>query len=129
MDSPEDVMRASGEPQNCDPGVNIDDASPPPSKRARLDTSAKKDSTFDCPICCCTSLLKDGTFISRCGHRFCQDCWREYIVTKVKDEGQCSFKCMQDGCPTYMDEPSIERLAPGTTFQRCVLLCIGSCGN
>lgn len=117
MDSPERVMRASGEPL----GQDAPDPSPPPQKRARLDRAAQahaKSGTFDCLICCVAAPLKDGTFRPRCGHRFCTECWREYIVTKVKDEGQCFFRCMQDGCPTSVDESAIEILAPEAVAQR-----------
>ncbi|KAI0818682.1 hypothetical protein BC629DRAFT_1463549 [Irpex lacteus] len=77
-----------------------------------------QEALFDCPICCDSVPIKDGTFRLRCSHQFCKECWREYVVAKVKDEGQCFFKCMQDGCPTTVDNVSIERIAPGTVASR-----------
>ncbi|KAI0345047.1 hypothetical protein BDW22DRAFT_990646 [Trametopsis cervina] len=114
MDSPGDVLRASGEPQNVEhePFTDNYDGTPPASKRARLDSPMANREAFDCPICCESLPSTDGTFKLRCGHRFCDNCWLEYATTKIKGEGQSFFKCMQDGCATTMDEASLERLAP-----------------
>lgn len=118
MESDQAVLRAAGEPQNVLSDQTDDyDGSPPAHKRARL-TPRAEEALFDCPICCDSVPIKDGTFRLRCSHQFCKECWREYVVAKVKDEGQCFFKCMQDGCPTTVDNVSIERIAPGTVASR-----------
>ncbi|KAI0692221.1 hypothetical protein BC835DRAFT_1358164 [Cytidiella melzeri] len=119
MDSDQAVLRTSGEPQNVDV-VDDYDGAPPASKRARLDPRAAEP--FDCPICCESLALEDDTYRARCDHRFCQNCWREYVVANICHEGRCFFKCMQDGCPATMDAVSIERLAPATVFQRYQML-------
>ncbi|PCH38638.1 hypothetical protein WOLCODRAFT_136378 [Wolfiporia cocos MD-104 SS10] len=104
------VLREAGEPQNVP-----DPASPElrPSKRARLDTPAN----FFCDICCCEA-PHDEVFKLRCTHAFCQPCWQMYVTSKVKEEGQCFFYCMQEGCKTYVDEPSIRRLVDKPIFER-----------
>ena len=123
MDSHLDVLRACGEPQNTDPALDDDyDGSPPASKRARLDPRVANVETFDCPVCCDSLPLKEGTFRLRCGHRFCKNCWREYAITMVKSDGQCFFKCMEDGCPTIVDEVIIEAIVPEATFKRYAYL-------
>jgi ariadne-1 len=121
MDSYLDVLRACGEPQNVDVTLDDDyDGSPPVSKRARLDPRVTSVQTFNCPICCDSLPLKDDTFRLRCGHRFCKNCWKEYAVTMIKSEGQCFFRCMENGCSTIVDEASIEHIVPEVIFERYV---------
>ncbi|EKM56049.1 uncharacterized protein PHACADRAFT_174215 [Phanerochaete carnosa HHB-10118-sp] len=109
MDSSQDVLREVGEPQN---GPSQETARRP-SKRARLDTPSE----FMCMICCDTPPIEEASDI-RCGHKFCSSCWKEYVMTKIKQEGQCFFKCMQDGCAVTVDEPNIKQLADDATFER-----------
>lgn len=126
MESDQSVLRAVGEPQNVQPGpVDDYDGSPPASKRARLNPRAEGEQ-FDCPICCSSVSVKDETFTLRCSHRFCTDCWKDYVTAQVKDEGQCFFKCMQDGCSTTVDSASIERVVPDSVFKRYVHYCAPS---
>lgn len=111
MDSSQAVLREVGEPQNV---VASPELSSRPSKRARLDTPSED---FMCVICCDTP-SEDDIFEMRCAHKFCLPCWKEYTQTKIRQEGQCSFKCMQDGCATTVDEPSIKHLADVETYDR-----------
>ena len=117
MESPLKVLVDLGEPANAIHDDDQEDGSPPPQKRVRLDTV----DVFDCPICCDTPVIKD-TFRLRCGHRFCKECWKDYTMTKVKEEGQALFRCMQDGCTTVIDETSIRRLGVSdAVLERCAV--------
>ncbi|KAH9935819.1 hypothetical protein B0H21DRAFT_699161 [Amylocystis lapponica] len=107
MDLPASVLRDAGEPPNAP-----DSPSTRPSKRARLDTPTE----FVCSICCDTN--PEAVFKLRCLHPFCEACWQTYVTAKIKEEGQCLFKCMQDGCQTSVDEPSIAKLVDPLCFQR-----------
>lgn len=109
MDSSQEVLREVGEPQN----ISSKEPACRPSKRARLDTPSE----FMCMICCDTPPI-DEAFELRCAHKFCLHCWKEYVVTKIKQEGQCFFKCMQDGCAVTVDDTSIRQLADDTAFER-----------
>ncbi|PSR80304.1 hypothetical protein PHLCEN_2v6776 [Hermanssonia centrifuga] len=109
MDSRATVLREAGEPQNNQPPSNA----APPNKRARLDTPTE----FVCAICFDT-LSADEIFKLRCAHGFCAACWTQYVTTKVRDEGQCFFKCMQDGCLAVVDEPSIRKLVDNSCYER-----------
>jgi ariadne-1 len=65
---------------------------------------------FVCDICC-----EEGpgleTFAMKCGHRFCVDCYRHYLRTKVKDEGEAArIRCPGDGCNRIVDSKSIKLL-------------------
>lgn len=117
METPQQVLGDLGEPANAIYDLD-EDSSPPPHKRARLDTP----DLFDCPICCDTPPTQ-ATFKMRCSHRFCKECWKDYVTAKVKDEGQAFFRCMQDGCVTVVDETSIRRLAvPAAILERFVAM-------
>ncbi|TFY60247.1 hypothetical protein EVJ58_g5278 [Rhodofomes roseus] len=109
MDDSTAVLADAGEPEDAPSSPN-----PRPSKRARLDTPTE----FMCMICCDTDPA--NIFRSRCGHEFCEACWATYVTGKVKEEGQCLFNCMQDGCRIVVDEPSIEKLVAKPVFERCV---------
>ena len=76
-------------------------ASPVAPKRATRRTTAesakaKADELFMCPICCDDS--NQETLALSCEHRFCTDCWNQYIVSKIREEGDCSIRCMASGC-------------------------------
>jgi ariadne-1 len=65
---------------------------------------------FVCDICC-----EDGTdletFAMRCGHRFCVDCYKQYLYTKIKDEGEAArIRCPGDGCNRIVDYKSLDLL-------------------
>ena len=111
MDSSHGVLREVGEPQNAPASPEL---SYRPSKRARIDTQTED---FMCVICCDIP-SEDDIWELRCGHKFCVTCWKEYVQTKIKQEGQCMFKCMQDGCATTMDGPSIEHFSDPATHSR-----------
>ena len=111
MDDSAAVLADAGEPDALPSSPN-----PRPSKRARLDTSSATD--FMCAICCDTE--PEDVVRLRCGHEFCEACWATYVTSKIKEEGQCLFNCMQDGCRTAVDEASLEKLVPAAVFQRCV---------
>ena len=113
IDSPHSVLREVGEPQNVQKPV---EPSRPPSKRARLDTPTEAM----CVVCCDTPPIEDF-FRTRCMHAFCKSCWTHYVTSKIKDEGQCLFKCMQDGCLTYVDETAIRKLVSPACYERFVL--------
>jgi len=49
-----------------------------------------------------------------------------YVTSKVKDEGQCYFQCMQDGCHTVVDEPSIKKLVNKDIHERYIELTLQS---
>ncbi|KAJ5544799.1 Zinc finger C6HC-type [Penicillium sp. DV-2018c] len=65
---------------------------------------------FTCDICC-----EDGddleTYAMRCGHRFCVDCYRQYLGQKIKEEGEAArIQCPGDGCNRIVDHKSLELL-------------------
>ena len=49
---------------------------------------------------------KNDTFFSlNCGHQFCGECWKEYLLEKLKNPLGCLFaKCQQAGCTCIVPE-------------------------
>ena len=73
---------------------------------------------FVCDICC-----EDGddldTFAMRCGHRFCADCYRHYLVSKIRDEGEAArIKCPGDGCNRIVDSKTLDYLVTSELKER-----------
>jgi hypothetical protein len=97
-----DLLRAAGEPVN-----GLQGETPTPDH-------------FTCEICFDNPPPQE-TFQLRCHHRFCTECWRCYVSSKVKDEGQCTIACMKDSCKTIVDEPSVEKLVDKSCYERHVL--------
>ncbi|PSR97740.1 hypothetical protein BD289DRAFT_361919 [Coniella lustricola] len=65
---------------------------------------------FMCDICC-----EDGddleTFAIKCGHRYCVDCYRQYLTQKIKEEGEAArIQCPSDGCTRIIDARSLDLL-------------------
>lgn len=78
----------------------------------------KKISGFVCDICCEDDADMD-TFAMKCGHRFCLDCYRHYLASKIKDEGEAArIKCPGDACNRIVDSKSIDLLLPTDLRER-----------
>jgi ariadne-1 len=86
------------------------------SSSAKLDTI----SGFECEIC--YSNTPDApTFALKCDHRFCADCYRQYVEGKVRNEGEAArIKCPGDGCNRIIDSKSLELLLPSDLKNRFV---------
>lgn len=115
LDSAALVLQDAGEP-TPDPASHS--MGPPPAKRIRLD-SPSAPAAFVCGVCCDDSPA--AVFRLRCQHVFCEPCWQEYVSSKIKDEGQCLFRCMHDECRTVVDGPSIAKLVEPSVKERSVL--------
>ncbi|EIN07986.1 hypothetical protein PUNSTDRAFT_135502 [Punctularia strigosozonata HHB-11173 SS5] len=92
-----DILRAAGEPEH--------------------NAANSPTTNLTCEICFDTPSPED-TFQLRCHHRFCRECWWCYVTSKIKDEGQCTFGCMKDGCKTIVDEPSVRALVDEPCYDR-----------
>jgi len=52
-----------------------------------------------------------STFAMKCGHRFCVDCYQQYLAQKIKEEGEAArIKCPGDGCNRIVDSKSLDLL-------------------
>lgn len=65
---------------------------------------------FVCEICYEES-PKLKTFAMRCGHRFCVDCYRQYLNQKIRGEGEAArIECPGDDCNKIVDSRSLDQL-------------------
>ncbi|CAO1442270.1 unnamed protein product [Diamesa serratosioi] len=64
----------------------------------------------DCEICFLKYQYVSMTGLE-CGHRFCKQCWVEYLTTKIMEEGLCkSIACAAHGCDILVDDVTVMRL-------------------
>lgn len=78
----------------------------------------KKIKGFECGICFEDSANVD-TFAMKCGHRFCTDCYGQYLYQKIKEEGEAArIKCPGDNCNKIVDARSLELLVPDDLKER-----------
>lgn len=65
---------------------------------------------FVCDICCDDSPDLD-TFAMKCGHRFCIDCYKQYLATKIQNEGEAArIRCPGEECTRIVDSKSLDLL-------------------
>lgn len=70
----------------------------------------KKSGTEDCEICYSSFPPSMMTGLE-CGHRFCTQCWQEYLTTKIVEEGLGqSIACAAHGCDILVDDVTVMRL-------------------
>ncbi len=88
---------------------------------------------FACCICCEDEPGLE-TYAMKCGHRFCVDCYRQYLAQKIKDEGEAArIQCPEEGCSRIVDSKSLDLLVAadvkkryGTCFAMCWQELIGN---
>lgn len=91
---------------------------PSPVKRNRSLPSGP----FECPVCC-TEYSKETTSSSSyalgCGHRFCRDCWSEYLKGKVQNEGESvRIQCMESGCDRVVREEVVDEMVTANVSKK-----------
>jgi ariadne-1 len=65
---------------------------------------------FMCDICCEDDAGLES-FAMKCGHRYCVNCYRQYLHQKIREEGEAArIQCPQDGCKRIMDARSLDLL-------------------
>lgn len=77
---------------------------------AKPKVSRKFLGTEECDICFMTFSPSDMTGLE-CGHRFCYQCWNEYLTTKIMEEGVGqTIACAAHNCPILVDDETTMRL-------------------
>ena len=65
---------------------------------------------FTCTICY-DDQRGIETYALKCGHRYCVDCYRQYLATKIKDEGEAArIQCPTRNCIQIVDAKSMDLL-------------------
>jgi ariadne-1 len=107
MDRRDDVLEAVG--------LGVSNSSSPAVKQVK---------GFTCDICCEDS-PNLNTFAMKCGHRFCVDCYTQYLSQKIKEEGEAArIKCPGDGCNRIVDSKSLDLLVVEELKERWALYCV-----
>lgn len=61
----------------------------------------------DCKICFLEHPSTNMAGI-RCGHRFCRQCWVEYLTLKITGDGPCdTITCASSGCEGLVDDITV----------------------
>ena len=64
----------------------------------------------DCEICC-LPLADSSKAGLECGHLFCADCWKEYLETKIVQDGvSLSIQCPSGECRVLVNDAAVLRL-------------------
>lgn len=75
---------------------------------------------FTCTICFDDEPGME-TYAMKCGHRYCVDCYRQYLAQKVKAEGEAArIQCPTDGCTRIVDSKSMDLLVTQDLKSRLV---------
>lgn len=73
-------------------------------------SSKNKVKEYDCNICFLGYPEKEMASLE-CMHKFCKDCWRVYLKTKIIDEGMgLSISCAAHKCDILVDDSTVMSL-------------------
>ncbi|KAI1301586.1 E3 ubiquitin-protein ligase arih1 [Halotydeus destructor] len=62
-------------------------------------------------IICCRDLPPSMLTGLACGHRFCKDCWGNYLTTKIMEEGMGNkISCAAHACDIFVDDQTVMSL-------------------
>lgn len=81
------------------------------SKKQRVTRSSSATSSeVTCEICF-LSLPSETMTGLECGHKFCTQCWTEYLTTKIMDEGMGqTISCAAHACDILVDDATVMKL-------------------
>eukprot|EP01114_Cavostelium_apophysatum_P022118 TRINITY_DN789_c0_g1_i3.p1 TRINITY_DN789_c0_g1~~TRINITY_DN789_c0_g1_i3.p1 ORF type:complete len:582 (-),score=159.50 TRINITY_DN789_c0_g1_i3:140-1885(-) len=71
-----------------------------------------------CSICA-DEVPADQCTALTCQHRFCNDCWRNYLNIKIR-EGDVKIKCPQTKCNMSVDDATVKALTSPEVYDRFV---------
>eukprot|EP01134_Creolimax_fragrantissima_P002290 CFRG2290T1 len=78
-----------------------------PSKSGMI---TKPEGTVECDICY-ENVMNSDIYGMGCNHYFCKDCWKQYLVGKIKDDGVVNnIECPASDCQILVDEFTITEL-------------------
>ncbi|XP_054071345.1 E3 ubiquitin-protein ligase ARIH1 isoform X2 [Rissa tridactyla] len=83
-----------------------------PSKKSRTRQMNTRSSAQDMPCQICYLNYSNSYFTGlECGHKFCMQCWSEYLTTKIMEEGMGqTISCPAHGCDILVDDNTVMRL-------------------
>ncbi|XP_027553701.1 E3 ubiquitin-protein ligase ARIH1 isoform X6 [Neopelma chrysocephalum] len=83
-----------------------------PSKKSRTRQMNTRSSAQDMSCQICYLNYPNSYFTGlECGHKFCMQCWSEYLTTKIMEEGMGqTISCPAHGCDILVDDNTVMRL-------------------
>uniref|UniRef100_A0A2K6A624 E3 ubiquitin-protein ligase ARIH1 n=1 Tax=Mandrillus leucophaeus TaxID=9568 RepID=A0A2K6A624_MANLE len=83
-----------------------------PSKKSRTRQMNTRSSAQDMPCQICYLNYPNSYFTGlECGHKFCMQCWSEYLTTKIMEEGMGqTISCPAHGCDILVDDNTYQHL-------------------
>ena len=69
-----------------------------------------------CGVCFCEEPRANTSANKRCGHRFCNDCWRAHLKVQISEGNAQAVVCMQDGCRSLVELPMVQALVEPKLF-------------
>lgn len=89
------------------------------------DVFKNESESNECKVCFSNIVDTSAMTSLQCGHKFCLDCWDQYLTTKITSEGQsCSISCAAYDCEVLVDDDTVRNLLknPGdkAKYQRLI---------
>ena len=79
---------------------------------------------FSCDICCEDDEGLE-TFALKCEHRYCVDCYRQYLARKIQEEGEAArIQCPTSRCTRIVDQKSLDLLVTVDLKSRYVIIWV-----
>ena len=77
-------------------------------------TDPSSDTNTYCPICMDDLPARSDLLAMECGHAFCKDCWRGFVVQMLSDTPQTSMSttCPAQDCPRLVGRTFIQTVDP-----------------
>lgn len=57
----------------------------------------------ECKICLEKKILENFSHPDNCPHMFCNDCWFNYLLSKINEGNAIKIKCMEQKCNSTLD--------------------------
>ncbi|KAI2662942.1 E3 ubiquitin-protein ligase arih1l [Labeo rohita] len=83
-----------------------------PSKKPKTRPMSTRSSSQDMPCQICYLNYPNSYFTGlECGHKFCMQCWGDYLTTKIIEEGMGqTISCPAHNCDILVDDNTVMRL-------------------
>ena len=91
-------------------------ASPGAKRQKSAEGEAGCSDMVTCGVCFCEEPRANTSANERCGHRFCNDCWRAHLKVQISEGNAQAVVCMQDGCRSLVELPMVQALVDPKLF-------------
>ena len=71
--------------------------------RSSIDNINENNKKKECIICLEKQNLDNFSKPDNCSHMFCNDCWYNYLSTKIDEGNAIKIKCMEQNCNSILD--------------------------